>query len=378
MKKRKIKKIRGQKLIFLIVIFLLLALGIFNFNNLVYFYQSKITGYDVGTIATFHELDVYDKIKKYKYSNTLEKVINDNNSFNNEYLLDYLNINYHDSDDFLIDINSLLSLGYDYNDINLIYDSLSLDNIDLVLNNYYYDDLFNILMLDYFDEDNLLRYYDYNKKKELNYKDIVTYVNIGLDNEYYTNVNKISNQDDILVLVNKYNALSSDYVPNDLEKISSKFGINVNNKLRHDARVAFEEMCEAALRDNIKIYSGSAYRSYNYQADLYNQYVAENGKKNADTFSARAGYSEHQTGLAVDILNANFVYVSSTDKEYKWLLDNSYKYGFILRYPLNKEKVTGYKYEEWHFRYLGKELAEKLYKEDITYDEYVIRYLKNS
>jgi len=143
--------------------------------------------------------------------------------------------------------------------------------------------------------------------------------------------------------------------------------------MRHEAKVAFEEMCEAALKDNINIYSGSAYRSYDYQLGLYNRYVKANGFDEAETFSARAGYSEHQTGLATDILNAKLDYISANDKEYDWLINNSYKYGFILRYPKGKEKITGYMYEEWHFRYLGKEIAKDLYELGITYDEYVAR-----
>jgi len=187
------------------------------------------------------------------------------------------------------------------------------------------------------------------------------------------NVIKIDNQDDLLVLVNKYHTLTSDYVPNDLEEINSKYNRGSNNKLRHVARVAFEKMCEEALNDGIKIYSGSAYRSYNYQLNLYNRYVNMEGKAKADTFSARAGYSEHQTGLALDILNTKLDYISASDKEYTWLVNNSYKYGYILRYPLGKEDITGYMYEEWHFRYVGEDIALELHDNKLTYDEYMAR-----
>ena len=169
--------------------------------------------------------------------------------------------------------------------------------------------------------------------------------------------------------------LPSDYVPSDLEPINNKYNKGFNNKMRHTARVAFEEMCEAALKDNIIIYSGSAYRSYNYQLNLYNRYVSIDGKTKAETYSARAGYSEHQTGLATDIMNKDLEYISANHKEYTWLINNSYKYGFHLRYPKGKENITGYMYEEWHFRYLGKEVATYLYENDLTYDEYVARNL---
>ena len=92
-----------------------------------------------------------------------------------------------------------------------------------------------------------------------------------------------------------------------------------------------------------------------------------------DTYSARAGSSEHQTGLATDILNARIDYISASDKEFTWLINNSYKYGYILRYPKGKEKITGYMYEEWHFRYVGVDIAKEIYDSDITYDEYIAR-----
>ena len=132
-------------------------------------------------------------------------------------------------------------------------------------------------------------------------------------------------------------------------------------------------MCISALNNGFKIYAGSTYRSYTYQLGLYNRYVAQDGFEEAETYSARAGYSEHQLGLAVDILGGNWSYLSETDKEYEWLIDNSYKYGYILRYPRNKEYVTGYVFEDWHFRYLGIELATKVYNSNLTYDEYVAR-----
>ena len=116
----------------------------------------------------------------------------------------------------------------------------------------------------------------------------------------------------------------------------------------------------------------STYRSYEYQVDLYNRYVKTDGKEAADTYSGRPGNSEHQTGLAMDIANKNG-FISKGDKEYDWLVNNSYKYGFILRYPKGSETITGYMYEEWHYRYLGKEAAKEIKNTGLTYDEYMAR-----
>ena len=373
MTKVKRKKFSIKKTLRIIIPFIILLTLIINIKKIVVFTQSKITGYEYKTTQVFHELNIYKDIKTHKYSNTLAKIIETDN-FKKEYLNNYLDINYNNNDsDFLKNINTLLDTGYNSNDINKIYETLSLDSINLLLENAYLNHIFDILNLNYFHEELLSRYITYASKMELNYEDIITYVNIGLDHNYYSDIVKIDNPDNILVLVNKYHSLSKDYVPKDLEAINSKYNKGDNNKLRHEARIAFEEMCESALKDNIKIYSGSAYRSYSYQANLYNYYVNIDGKNKADTYSARAGSSEHQTGLATDILNSKLDYISASDKEYTWLVNNSYKYGYILRYPLNKEKITGYMYEEWHYRYVGKDIAKKIYDKEITYDEYIAR-----
>lgn len=119
----------------------------------------------------------------------------------------------------------------------------------------------------------------------------------------------------------------------------------------------------------------SGYRSYPTQVQLYNRYVARDGKKAADKYSARPGYSEHQTGLTFDVGGVNSdknLYASfGKTKEGQWIAKNAHKYGFIVRYPKGKEKVTGYQYEPWHLRYLGKGTATKVYQSGKTLEEYV-------
>ena len=118
----------------------------------------------------------------------------------------------------------------------------------------------------------------------------------------------------------------------------------------------------------------STYRSYNYQVNLYNQYVKQDGKEKADTYSGRAGYSEHQTGLALDfcIYKDEKCYIEHDveDKiETKWIHQNCHRYGFILRYPLDKEDITKYSYEPWHLRYVGN-IASYIYNNNLTLEEY--------
>lgn len=376
--KRKRKKNNKKKVLILIIVIILIPF-------LVYILLPKNYGYKKETIEVFKENNLYEQIKDKKiYSKTLEEAINQN-SFNKEYFLEYLDIKYIDDKDFISNINKLLNLGYSSKDINAIYNRIP-DSVNIISTSKYNKDIINIMNLSYFKIDNLKRYLDYdimevksiydisNIKKDFNYEDVVTYVNANLDKEYYSSDNLISNEDasKIDVLVNKYHKLDENYEPSDLTIIDSKYASGTQ-KLRKEAQIKFEEMASDMAKENLKIYAGSTYRSYTYQKGLYDRYVKKDGFAAAETYSARSGYSEHQLGLAVDIVNGKWDYLSENDKEYDYLVKNSYKYGFILRYPRGSEYITGYMFEDWHFRYLGIELATKVFNSGLTYDEYIAR-----
>lgn len=376
--KRKRKNNKKKKVLILIIVIILIL-------SLVYILMPKNYGYKKETIEIFKENDLYEQIKDKKiYSKTLEEAINQN-SFNKEYFLEYLDIKYIDDKDFISNINKLLNLGYSSKDINAIYEKIP-NSVSIISTSKYNKDIINIMNLSYFRIDNLKRYLDYdimevksiydisNIKKDFNYEDVVTYVNANLDKEYYSSDNLISNEDasKIDVLVNKYHKLDENYEPSDLTIIDSKYASGTQ-KLRKEAQIKFEEMASDMAKENLKIYAGSTYRSYTYQKGLYDRYVKKDGFAAAETYSARSGYSEHQLGLAVDIVNDKWDYLSENDKEYDYLVKNSYKYGFILRYPRGSEYITGYMFEDWHFRYLGIELATKVFNSGLTYDEYIAR-----
>lgn len=141
------------------------------------------------------------------------------------------------------------------------------------------------------------------------------------------------------------------------------------------ARQKFEEMKADAAKDSIYLNVFSSYRSYAYQSQLYSRYVARDGQEKADTYSARAGHSEHQTGLAFDIGNNDSSTYASTrfndTKEAKWLYDNAHKYGFIHRYIKGKESITGYMHESWHYRYVGTQWSTKIHESGLTLEEYL-------
>ena len=139
---------------------------------------------------------------------------------------------------------------------------------------------------------------------------------------------------------------------------------------------AFNELVQGAAADGLNIYLSSGFRSYEYQSEIYNNYVNEYGQATADTFSARPGYSEHQTGMAIDVNIIDDSFAGTP--EANWIEAHCNEYGFILRYPKGKESITGYKYESWHIRYVGKDVAAKIKKaaEDagdpyLTLEEYL-------
>lgn len=230
----------------------------------------------------------------------------------------------------------------------------------------------------YYKEKNKKRYLAYQEeKKDLPIEDIVMHVNIGIDKPYYTNTKKATNLNETTLLVNKYYYLTEDYVPENLEEISLSYARS-GMQLVHEAKEAFETLSEEAKKEGMNIIAMSSYRSYEYQVDLYNRYVETDGKEAADTYSARAGYSEHQTGLAVDVYNKELPYTSfEQTEEFTWMQENAYKYGFILRFPKDKVNITGYQYESWHYRYIGEEVAEYIHKNNLTLEEYYVKELEN-
>lgn len=169
---------------------------------------------------------------------------------------------------------------------------------------------------------------------------------------------------DNIIVVNKTYGLPNNFAPNNLVTINGYI------KVVDYVRDAFNNLKSTASDLGLNIYASSGYRSYSDQNYIYNNYVKMDGQSNADTYSARAGYSEHQTGLAIDLNTVDSSFEGTSESN--WLKDNCYKYGFIIRYPKGKDDITGYMYEPWHIRYVGKEIATKLYNNGdwLTFEEY--------
>ena len=177
------------------------------------------------------------------------------------------------------------------------------------------------------------------------------------------------------LIANKTYPLTSNWLPKNTHSKDFNDDKACQTCIDETAWKAWNEMKSDANAAGFNIWIQSGFRSYGLQEWLYNKYAKRDGYEKADKYSARAGHSEHQTGLAFDICSKDLPCISSgfnNTAPAKWLETNAYRYGYILRYPKGKENETGYMYESWHFRYVGKELAEKLYNDGawLTMEDY--------
>ena len=182
--------------------------------------------------------------------------------------------------------------------------------------------------------------------------------------------------DKYLILVNKKYGLNKDYEPGNLVDAKPAVkGANAYQQLQKPVAEAFRKLSGDARKHGHIIKVTSGYRPYEYQEKIFKKYVDKDGRYGAEQYSAEPGHSEHQTGLCADVsspsVNYHLVQAYGTVEEGQWLAKNAHKYGFIIRFPKGKEKITGYEYEPWHIRYVGKAAAAEIYKKKLTLEEYL-------
>lgn len=199
--------------------------------------------------------------------------------------------------------------------------------------------------------------------------------------QFYQAIQPVKNPEDLLVLVNKNYQLDPTYEPSDLTRPNVRTvsgSTNPDLYLREEAAHQLEKMFQDALAENVHLIARSGYRSYQTQVALYQRYVRANGVAYTDGISAKPGHSEHQTGLAIDVTSDEVQQELSQQFantiEGKWLAERAHEYGFIIRYPKNREADTGYRYEPWHLRYVGQEVATLLKERNWIFEEYVLIY----
>ncbi|MDC3417296.1 M15 family metallopeptidase [Aquibacillus salsiterrae] len=190
----------------------------------------------------------------------------------------------------------------------------------------------------------------------------------------------VDNPTSVEVLVNKQRKLPDGYSPKDLVVPNVPFYFSEDDpkkKMRKEAAAALEKLFKGAEQAQLDLVAASGYRSYERQKTIYEYNVTTRGQAVADKYSARPGTSEHQTGLAMDVTTAQVAFsleeTFRQTNEGEWLEQNAHSYGFVIRYPKGKEEITGYSYEPWHIRYVGKSIATEIYDQSLTLEEYFTR-----
>lgn len=371
-KKKKLSKV-GRifvKLCIILLILILIPTGIhiYKSSNL------KKLNYDKEAISNILEKKVYSEVLDIGENKTINAVVKDK-EFDKDLLEKYAKITYVDQDHLASNINQLLDKGYNTSEISLILSHATTEVTDAFVKKEYIENISNYLKFDYAKTRYIDRYIEYYRTTRESYENVVTFVNIGLDQEYYADT-KINNKYSTDMLINKYNGVSENFEPDHLTKIPNEYckDETEDQYLSEEALTAFEEMAEAAKAEGYTILANSAYRSYQDQEEVYQTYYDLYGENYVKKYAARPGYSEHQTGLSLDVASANSN-IFEESKEFTWMFENAYKYGFVLRFPKGKENITGFQYEAWHYRYVGKDIATYMYENDLTFDEYYARFI---
>ena len=282
---------------------------------------------------------------------------------------------YHQTNEY-----KLIEIGYSNDEVQKILE-FDEEKINYFLNNTKNTKIIDLLNETYYLDKNFDKYISYmNEHSNLSTTDVIRNINIHLDKDFYEETYPTDTKLDTSMLVNKYYYLSEDYVPDDLVTVSQTYswGEAGSQRVREVVYNAFLDMWNVANDAGYYLMINSSYRTYQDQESVYNNYRNTSGQTYADSIAARPGYSEHQTGLAIDIFsrtNTNSATFANS-AEAAWLKENAHKFGFILRYPEGKEDITGTTYEAWHYRYVGVDIATYIYEHDITFDEYYAYFLE--
>lgn len=285
----------------------------------------------------------------------------------------YSKIEYQNHKNIIKNINLLIKKGYSNNDIsNILKHGNDNDVSEFAKRDKikYLEEFYSIsyAKLKYYD-----RYLSYSDETGEDEETTVLYVNLGMDKEAYVDPITVD-EFSATMLVNKYRKLEENFEPDYLAAVPDGYAGNEGLQASKIAIDAFVEMADAAKRDGLGIVINSAYRSYQDQLDIIDTYRNLYGNNYVKRYVALEGHSEHQTGLAFDV-GSTSVNVFANSDEYKWMLENAHKYGFILRFSKKGEGITGFREEPWHYRFVGKTAATYIYENKLTFEEYYAMFL---
>ena len=265
-------------------------------------------------------------------------------------------------------------VGYTEKEIKVLSSKLTNEQIQKVIDSPYEKNLTKFLNEKYFIYKNLDKYLELYKTNTDSTK-VVALVNTGANEEFYSTIKKTDTKKASLMIVNKFYGLDEKYEPSDLVEVPGYYAY-ADIKISQSIYKSFTNMLDKARDAGYTLLASYGYRSYKDQKEAYDSIAAGSSERQADSIAARAGHSEFQTGLSV-VVDAYGKEIDKNSDEYKWIKDNSYKYGFIIRYPEGKADITGFQTDYFRLRYVGVEAATRIHNENITFDEYYAYYIEN-
>ncbi len=371
--KTKLKPKKSLRIIiYVIATILVVTLGIYLF----YLYE-RSTLTSLGYSIKASDKILFSFKKSYVLDIGKNKTLNaafESSHYNEKYLDNYSKIKYFPHKDLISNINALIKKKYTNQEISMILAHGNNEDVKKFSKRDKIDYLEEFYTYDYAKIRNYDRYLAYMNETGEDEENTIIHVNLNLDQPAYENP-VITDDYSTKVLVNKHRRLKENYKPKNLITIPEEY-VKSDEKLQCDrtAFAYFKKMASDAKKEGLDIVINSAYRSYEDQEEVYNEYKDLYGDSYVLKYVSNPGFSEHQTGLGLDLASKNSLSFSST-KEYEWAVNNSYKYGFIHRYPKSAETVTGFTNESWHFRYVGKEIATYMFEHKLVYEEYFAMFL---
>lgn len=374
MKKKKIKLKRPAKiLIKILAVILIVLLLVFS----VYFFlEKKLSkmGYSRLAIPNIITKFKVRYVEDYPNNKTLNAAF-ETSDYQEENLEHYSKITYQKQDHLIQNINTLLKKGYSDREISMILAHGSDQDVTLFAQKKKIKYLEEFFSYSFAKLANYDRYLEYMNEYGDDEETTIIKVNLDLDKENYTDPQLIQDYSK-LVLVNKHHYLGENYVPKNLVKVPTEYTISGDGTVKgtNEAVSAAVSMMKAAQKEGLHLMINSGYRSYQEQDEVYQEYLSLYGENYVLNYVSKPGYSEHQTGYAFDFASGTSN-IFANSSEYKWMIQNSYKYGFIYRFLKSKEDITGIRHEAWHFRYVGKEAAKIIDQEELSFEEYYAKYI---
>lgn len=370
--KKKIKlKEQYVKILEMVGVVIAIILGLFMF------YRSNINDLKKLGYSEKASRNILLKFKKKEVlqlgkNKTLNKAF-ESKDYNEKNFTTYPKIQYQNQKHLIKNINTLIKKGYSNDQISMILSHGDDNDVTEFAKRKKVRYLEEFYSLDYAKLKYYDRYLEYMDNSREDEETTVLLVNLDMDKDEYKDPITVK-EFSYTMLVNKHRRLTEKFTPKDLVKITKPYTTVEGLKANRTAYVAAKKMIDDAKKEGYNLTINSSYRSYKDQEEITKTYQQLYGDAYVEKYVLKPGFSEHQTGLGLDIGSTDTNVFANSD-EYTWVKENCYKYGFIYRFKPKFEDITGIRHEAWHYRYVGKKVAKEIYDKDMSLEEYYAKHI---